>query len=252
MKAMVTTSLFLCFSSLILGQTPKCIENQYELVWQDEFDGKTIDTSKWTYRAVGSKRGNAYVKKENCYVDGKGHLIIEARKPESDYTVGQIATQGLNDWKFGYFECRAKMTEEAGVSCAFWLQSPGMSKGIKDAKKAGAEIDIFEYRRINGKNRAHFTVHWGGYGDSHEQKSKIRRFLGLSKGFHTFGLEWTAEAYIFYVDGKQKWETSTAVSHVKQYIILSVEMVDWAGDPSSSSFPDKAVYDYVRVYKRKR
>ncbi|MBD3636992.1 MAG: glycoside hydrolase family 16 protein [Crocinitomicaceae bacterium] len=234
-----------------LCQSPKCIEKDYKLVWQDEFDGQEIDRSKWNYRSTGSKRGIGVVRRENCYLDGNGHLIIEATKEDSNYYIGQISTIKLALFKYGYFECRVKLNNQVGPSTAFWLQSPKFGKILDDPGQAGAEIDIMEYRRKLRTNEIHHTVHWNGYGPEHEQKGKSPIHKGVDEGFHTFGLIWTDKRYTFYVDGKKSWCTKKAISHIEQYIILSVELNTWSGDPSNSKFPDKAVYDYVRVYQKK-
>ncbi|MEX1002609.1 MAG: glycoside hydrolase family 16 protein [Crocinitomicaceae bacterium] len=232
-------------------QTPEKILENYELVWQDEFDGRELDMTKWSYRAAGSKRGNALVRKENCYLDQKGHLIIEASKQDTNYYVGQIATHQTQLWRYGYFECRAKLNNQLGPSTAFWLQSPKYGSHIGEVDKAGAEIDIMEYKRKDGTNNIYHTVHWDGYREHHQQKGKRKKVKGVEEGFHTFGLKWTEKKYVFYVDGKRSWCTRKALSKVMQYIILSVELVDWGGEHRNSTYPDRAVYDYVRVYQEK-
>lgn len=239
------------FSGITFAQLPKCVvKKEMKLVWQDEFDGEKIDLEKWNFRYPGSVRGNGVVKKDNCYLDGEGHLVIEAVKADTNYYIGQVSTMKTKLFKYGYFECRAKLTTQVGTSCAFWLQSPTFGEIIGDPEKSGAEVDIFEYRRKYRTNEVHHTVHWDGYGDAHQQKGKSPIKKGLDDGeFHTFGLLWTEKKYFFFVDGKKSWCTRKAVSGRTLYIILSLEMNDWSGDPSNSSFPDKVLYDCVRVYQ---
>ena len=47
---------------------------------------------------------------------------------------------------------------------------------------------------------------------------------GLRAGFHTFGLEWTPEKYVFYIDGLKFYEVMDGVSHIEEYITLSMEL----------------------------
>lgn len=244
--------LILTFAfKLISAQTPEHILEEYQLVWQDEFDGDKLDESKWNYRAEGTKRGFATVRKENSYLDGKGHLIIEASKEDTNYYVSQIATYNKASFQYGYFECKLQVNQKLGPSTAFWIHCLEYTKHVNDLVRGGAEIDVVEYRRKFKDDEVYHTIHWDGYGSEHKQHGKIKKVKGIDDGFHTFAVEWTADKYIFYVDGKKTWQTKTAVSMAKQYLILSVEMNDWSGDPSGTTFPDKAVFDYVRVYQKK-
>lgn len=238
-------------SPFIFSQTPDHIEEEYKLFWADEFDGESLDTSKWGYRGAGSKRVHGTVRKENSYLDKKGHLVIEVTKEDSSYFIGQIGTQNKMMTNYGYFECRAKMNKQLGPGVAFWLQSPLLGTVMDNPGKAGAEIDIMEYRTRDGIDKVYHTVHWNGYGENHKRVGTIKKVKGLHEGFHTFGLEWTDDKYIFYVDGKKTWATRKGISNIEQYIILSADLNGWGGDFSKSTFPDQVVYDYVRVYKSK-
>jgi hypothetical protein len=51
------------------------------------------------------------------------------------------------------------------------------------------------------------------------------------------------------VDGKETWRTDKGVSHRPEYMILSLEVGEWAGDISKAELPDHLYVDYVRVYK---
>gem|GEM_PF-614718 len=229
-------------------QTPAHILSGYELIWQDEFDGTQIDPGKWNFRAEGTVRALATVSRRTIKLDGRGQVAISVIKDDDGkYYVGQLGTQGLFETTYGYLECRARMNSQVGPHVAFWLQSPDMGQGGEPAVN-GAEIDIFEYHRRT-PGLIYHTVHWGGYGQNHRQEGAEIPVAGIETGFHTFGLEWTPDEYIFYIDGKETWRTRTAVSRRPQYLILSTELTGWGGDPARGQFPDEVVFDYVRVYK---
>ena len=143
------------------------------------------------------------------------------------------------------------MNKELGPHVAFWLQSPTIRDTTDNPKKYGAEIDIFEYHRNNNATTVYHNLHWSGYGKQHKHSGTSIQIEGIDKGFHTFGLEWDADKYIFYVDGKETWRTTEAVSHTPEFLILSAELTGWGGDFAKSKFPDNVIFDYVRVYKRK-
>ncbi len=242
--------LFLLQTACNETQTPEHISKDYTLVWSDDFDGTSIDFEKWSYRDTGNTRRFGVVKEENVYLDGKGNLVIEVTKKGSTYQIGQIGTQNTYLAKYGYFECRAKMNKELGPHIAFWLQTPLMHKGGDNPQEYGAEIDIFEYHTNKGNNIVYHTIHWGGYGDEHQSVGTNVEVDGVDEGFHIFGLEWTEDEYIFFVDGKETWRTTEAVSNIPEYIILSAELSGWGGNFEQSEFPDKVVFDYVRVYQK--
>lgn len=250
-KLILIAILILVGAFATRAQRPSHLSADYELVWQDEFDGTVLDTSKWFYRALGTVRQFGIVRKENVLLDGEGHLIITATKEDSTYYCGQIGSRLDRPFKYGYFECRVKVNENYGPSTAFWLQSLTYGKYHGDPGRSGTEIDILEYRKKYHTDRLYNTIHWINKKGKHTQNSKIYKYPGVETGFHTYALEWTPKYYIFYVDGKKYWKTRASVSQAFQYIILSVELNGWSGNPAYGSFPDKAIYDYVRVYQKK-
>jgi beta-glucanase (GH16 family) len=224
--------------------------DNYKLVWEDDFNGTTLNTSKWKYRAEGSVRGYATVSRETISLDGKGNLIIETTKKDDKYYVGQVTTDGLYTQRFGYFECRAQMQKYMGTHSALWLQSNTMGIENNNPKGNGTEIDIFEYHRKTS-NQIHHNLHWNGYGSGHKQAGIAKTIPFIGTGFHTFGLLWTDKEYIFFVDGEETWRTTEAVSHIPEYMILSTELTGFGGNHLHDNYPDSVIFDYVKVYTLK-
>ncbi|MCU4174243.1 glycoside hydrolase family 16 protein [Carboxylicivirga sp. N1Y90] len=234
------------------GQTPNHILENYRLHWNDEFEGVSIDTLKWKYRDTGKLRKKGVVFEENCFVDGKGHLIIGVTKVDSTYRIGQIGSQNTFQTKYGYFECRAKMNQQLGPHIAFWLQSPTIHQEHDNPGDFGTEIDVFEYHIAEGLDYVYHNLHWNGYKKKHKSTGTRVLVDDVHNGFHTFALEWTEQEYIFYVDGIETWRTKEAVSHIAEYMILSAELTGWGGDCEKADFPDQVIFDYVRVYKKSK
>ncbi|NQT01795.1 MAG: alpha-L-fucosidase [Planctomycetes bacterium] len=218
----------------------------WKLAWNDEFDGTKIDTSKW--EIIGdSKRRDGYWVKEDSYLDGKGNLLIRTKKDGQRYTSGAMRTRNKFEHKFGYWVCRCKFPEQVGHWPAFWLFIGSVGK-VGNEGRDGTEIDIMEKPWLEDKITQ--NLHWDGYGTAHKNAGgKLSMIPGISKGFHTFGLHWKADEYVFYVDGKETWRTSAGgVSQVPQYMKLTEEIGDWGGDIKKAELPDYFVVDYVRVY----
>jgi alpha-L-fucosidase len=219
----------------------------WKLAWSDEFDGTKIDESKWEIMGDWKRRG-AYWVKEDSYLDGKGNLLLRTKKDGDRYTSGGVRTQGKFQHTFGYWVCRCKFPTQEGHWPAFWLFArPGVGK-VGNEGRDGTEIDIME--KPWREDKITQNLHWDGYGKAHKSAGSGQiRIPGVSKGFHTFGLHWTPEQYVFYVDGKETWRTSAGgVSQAPEFIKLTEEIGDWGGDITKAKLPDYFVVDYVRVY----
>jgi beta-glucanase (GH16 family) len=218
-----------------------------ELVWSDEFDGKSINPDKWDH-ITGPRRDGFWVK-EDATLDGRGHLVLRTKKDGERFTSGAIWTRSKYLSSFGYYEIRCRLPEREGHWPAFWLQSPSYGSKIGDLAAAGAEIDIMEYPWRDGT--INHAIHWDGYGPDHKTfvtKSK----LGRPSGWHTFGLLWTEQAYVFYVDGREVARTTEGVSKRSEYIEVTDEIGTWGGDIKRAALPDYCYVDYVRVYRIKK
>ena len=239
----------LLFPLSLLAQQPNAkLKAKYELFWSDEFDGSELDTTKWRHRYLGP-RANAVVTRDAVKVQD-GFLTITAHKHGDEFHTGMLGTQETFTTVYGYFECKVKFQEETGSTAAFWFQSPTFG-GVGDSRKYGAEIDVFEYR-LKAPTHSGHSIHWDGYKDDHKRESHMTRSKDYGEGWHTFGLEWTKDSYTFYVDGKKTWKTSAGMSSTDQYMILSFEIQDWAGDIKKANLPDAVTYDYVRVWKENK
>ncbi|MBP7053761.1 MAG: alpha-L-fucosidase [Phycisphaerae bacterium] len=217
----------------------------WQLVWNDEFEGSTVDSSKWEILGDFQRRDGFWVKND-VYVDGRGHLILRTKKDGDRYTCGAARTRGRFEHRYGYWVCRCKFPSQEGHWPAFWLHADTVGR-IGDAGRDGTEIDIME--KPWREDRITQNLHWDGYGKEHQHVGTTFDFPGLSEGFHTFGLHWTPDEYIFYVDGKETWRTTGGgVSQAPGYAKLTEEIGAWGGDIKKAGLPDHFIVDYVRVY----
>jgi len=176
--------------------TPKKLG--YKLFWEDQFNGNQLDPHKWAVRGVGP-RALGYVSGEAVKVEN-GCLKLLALKKDGRVLVGAVGTQAALTTRYGYFECRARLQKSSGIWAAFWIQSSRISQG-EDPATFGAEIDIMECFKKLGTDIVSHNVHWA-YGPNQKSTHGMQSYRkGVSKGFHTFAVEWIPEKYIFYVDG---------------------------------------------------
>jgi beta-glucanase (GH16 family) len=217
----------------------------WKLVFNDEFDGTTLDESKWETPPDAVRRDGWWMR-EAVSLDGQGHLVMTTLKDGERYVDGCVRTRGKFEHAFGYYVARVQLQRQPGHWSAFWLYNSCVGK-VGDEGRDGTEIDIYE--KPWRDDRVQQTLHWDGYGKDHKSEGKVVTVPGVMDGYHTFALWWKPDEYVFYVDGNETWRTSAGgVCQVPLYIKLSDEIGKWAGDIADAKLPDAFLVDYVRVY----
>jgi beta-glucanase (GH16 family) len=236
----------------------------YQLVWSDEFDGTTIDNTKWTFETGAGGWGNNeweyYTNRTaNAYVDS-GRLVIKAIKESyagSNYTSARMKTQGKISWKYGKIEARIKLPYGQGLWPAFWMLGDNIS--TVSWPKCG-EIDIMEMIGSTGAGdrTTYGTAHWDNNG-SHASYglSKALASGRFADDYHIFSITWTSQKITWYLDNVQYCviditPTALAAAFQKnQFILLNLAVGgNWPGYPDGTTvFPQTMMVDYVRVYQ---
>lgn len=262
--------LVLLFIFLIL--TCSAIYSQgYKLVWSDEFNGTSLDQSKWSNETGNNNGyGNSELeyytaRPQNCSV-ANGVLTITALKQSYNgfnYTSARINTQNKFSFKYGKIEARIKLPYGKGVWPAFWMMGDSF---VSDGWPACGETDIMEMVGGSGKtpsgtalsdSTVYGTAHWSNNG-AHAQygKSYTLKSGKFSDDFHTFSVTWDRKQIVWYVDGIQYCSIDITLSGLsafqnKFFIFLNLAVGgNWPGYPDNSTvFPQTLQVDYVRVYQ---
>lgn len=249
--------------------------HNWKIVWCDEFNGTELDRTKWDFRLhIMHQRFKTWTD-DAASLDAKGNLLLKVYEKNGECYSSQLQTgsnfmdgpvdNGFFRWpiakiapakfmhKYGYYEIRCKLPKQPGWWPAFWLQSPTIGSSLEPAA-SGVEIDIME--NFTRDNVIFHTIHWNGYGADHAQKcSGPLKRPELSEGYHTFGVDWNAKQYVFYVDGKETWRVGGPISNREQFILISAECGGYrpgspVAKPKKENLPDYFVVDYVRVFDR--
>lgn len=193
--------------------------SDWKMVWSDEFDGTSIDSSKWTHEVNCSGGGN---QEQQCYTDtaensfvSDGTLKIVAMPAEDGadlpYTSARMVTKDKGDWKYGRFEIRAKLPFGQGTWPAFWMLS---TDEVYGTWPRSGEIDIMEavnLKEIGPDGMAHnSTVGQLYYGsgtpnqdfqfDSSGTTYAMPDGVSPADDFHTYAVEWQEGEIRWYVD----------------------------------------------------
>ena len=259
--------------------------SEYSLVWQDEFEGTMVDTSKWNIEntdgcphlcGFGNNELQFYSQRsENVYIEN-GSLVIKAQRetpsgPFSyrDYTSGKLTTKTKADWLYGIFEVRAKLPTTQGLWPAIWMLPTQNTYG---GWPYSGEIDIME---VLGKDDRYLygTLHYfdrqmssrGSVGNTHKLTMSEP---GFSQDFYVFTVVWTPDIMNWYVN--DKFYHSVRKERIKGggrdgsalpgfgpfdhpfHMILNTAVGgNWPGNPDETTIlPQNMHIDYVRVFQK--
>jgi len=248
--------------------TPNGIDlSNFDLVFSDEFQGATLDSRKWNSSmqwgpdVVIYNQLQYYVDTQNdpdfgfnpFSFDGETMTITARQTPEElrasaneqSWLSGAITTAGNFDLTHGYIEARMDVQGGQGLWPAFWALSSDFD-GLRP------ELFIMEHNGATPNNVYHNYNYQDSDGNLRSPGQWEVAVEGLETGFHTFGVLWSPEEFIFYVDGTPRYRiTGENVANQDVYLILNLALGGiWAGatDGSTPESP-RLVIDYVRAYQ---
>ena len=250
------------------------------LAWHDEFnyEGKP-DPKNWKYETgfvrnqelQGYQSDNANCKNGVLLIEGRkeeiknpnyenGSTDWRKNRPVAYYTSASIKTQGLQEWKFGRFEIRARIDTALGSWPAIW------TLGINGRWPLNGEVDIMEFYRIKNEPYLLANMAWGKAEDGkpnwNTKTAALSGFLTKDaewcKKFHVWRMDWNKDSISLYLDDVLM--NTLALSKTlnpdgsnpflqPHYLLLNLAIGANGGDPSSSAFPIKYEVDYVRYYE---
>jgi beta-glucanase (GH16 family) len=235
----------------------------WKLVWSDEFNGSTLDATKWqvdvgTPDSFGTGQSDYdTARPENVSVSG-GHLALTARQESysgAEYTSGRLETGTLFSQEYGRFEAGIQIPAGQGLWPAFWLLGANFS--TVHWPECG-EIDIMENRGAD-PSTVLGSLHGPG-GNNATGGYQLPNGASFAGGFHQFAVEWEPGVVRWYADNAL-YETQTADTFpVSQpwvfdhpfFVILDLAVGGTFGGPpgAGTTFPQSLLVDYVHVYAR--
>ncbi|MDR2686705.1 MAG: glycoside hydrolase family 16 protein [Oscillospiraceae bacterium] len=237
----------------------------YTLAFEDTFEGDAIDGDTWQPHGEGQRKGG-YWDQGQARLEGGKLAIRTEYKGEGPYGAGYYTwgamTKGSFERAYGYFEARCILPSAQGLWAAFWLMSDEVKAGVPGTR--ATEVDIVEsplWKRHRGEGLVTQNLHYNGYGfGTRYRNAAVARANNPYEQFNTYGLLWTPDEYIFYVNGMETGRSRFGgVCREPLYMLLSVEVdgvggvpcAGWSGNITKNragALPADFVVDYVRVY----
>jgi beta-glucanase (GH16 family) len=268
--------IFLFFiSPQVAYADPPGNQSDWIMTFSDEFNGNTLDHTKWgtTYR-LGARTNNDelewYVDNAHLVSDGTLKLIAKYETAQTGfpYTSGMISSKVDSgspyivnfSSTYGYFESRIKVPSGNGTWPAFWLlPAPGGWPPEIDIMEIHGE-HIQAYSMTNHRS-CDYPLVGGGWCDLTGFAYQLPVNDGdFSTSFHTFGVDWEPGLIIWYLDGVERFRTTNYVPVVNlddpggvtgMYIIANLAIGGGGHIPIPAEFPKQMEIDYIKVYQKK-
>jgi beta-glucanase (GH16 family) len=238
--------------------------DEWVLVWEDDFLGTTFNRSRWSKIRRGSSDWCQYMSEYDGLFEVKDSILILrgvkntfVPTDPAPYLTGALETANKVGFANGRLEISAKFFNARGAWPAFWLMPT--EPGIPWPK--GGEIDIME--RLNGDPIAHQTVH-----SSYTEDLKIRNIPPHSKSsrikqgeFNTYGVELNPNDVTFTLNGVRTFsypriltnKTGQFPYNREWYLMLDMQLGgQWVGPIHPEDLPVDLWIDWVRFYKRSK
>ena len=238
-------------------------DGKWTLVWEDDFKGKQIDTTKWAKIPRGKSDWNNYMSDyDELYDVRDGNLVLRGIQntvlpnDTAPFLTGGVYTKDKRTFGFGRLEIRAKLNPARGAWPAFWML-PEEGKWPD-----GGEIDIME--RLSHDKLIYQTVH-SRYTqtDSLRLKPPASTIVGINPdNYIVYALEKYPDSLVFYVnDLRTKNYPRVVTEHEGQfpfadqefYLLLDMQLGgSWVGQVNPAELPVEMYIDWVRYYEPKQ
>jgi beta-glucanase (GH16 family) len=258
--------IFIClfFSTSIFSQS-------WNLIWSDEFNGNSLDSTKWIHDiGTGSQYGlygwgNSelqYYQPQNTILNNGSVKIIANLEPNGIvdswnntmyYSSSKITTKGTFDFRYGKVEASIKTVDGQGFWPAFWMLPTGGSW------PCDGEIDIMEQWGSDGPSNittgaAHAGICPGG--STYQSSSHVISNGSYADNFHIYSIEWQPGLITWYIDNIQFLQvTPSSYPNINWpfnsnnwYLMFNLAIAS-SGPNSNTVFPSQIEIDWVRIYE---
>ena len=287
----------LAIAACFLAATVTTAAQTWKLTWSDEFNGPAnspISPQNWQYDtgilnvnneveyycAPGSSTSPCNPNTPNAYIDGNGHLVIQALRITSNtapysasWTSARLNTSNnLQSFPYGRIESSMSLPVGPGLWPAFWALGTNIGSV---GWPASGEMDFMENVPASGglgPTAIRSTIHGGnsssscycganGIGQSYTFPASDPNGTTVTT-FHTYGAIWSANMIQFYADNPASVFFVVTASDIPSgftwdynhpfFLLMNLAVGgtgSWPGPPDNTT-PSPAVMqvDYVRVY----
>jgi len=231
---------------------------KWDLTFEEDFKGKTLDTSKWMTRYFWGDQtlDSSFVLEDDKsfitdgnnieFYDNKARIVTKPESTEGlvwraeqgfvmeafEFTSGMLSTAKSFKQKYGVFKAKIKMVG-GSVAQSFWMASETMLP----------HIDVARYE--NGK--LHSDYFWGSSTAPNRSISKTGG-AKYADTYYIYTLEWSPNKLVWKINDKVFKTQTSGVPQEDMFLNFSSNLKK---DAEENGLPCAMEIDWIRVYKLK-
>lgn len=253
----------LFYLSALIFITAACNQSpDWQLVWEENFEGSDLDATVWSRIPRGTADWqNTQSFDDRCYEMRDGKLILKGivnddlNKDTASYLTGGVWTKNKHAFNLGRIEVKAKLLGAQGAWPAIWMLP---FETDKYKWPYGGEIDIME--RLNFDSIAYQTVH-SHY--TYNLEIKDNPVPGSTASinpddFNIYGVDLWPDSIVFHINNKRHFaypridteEKGQFPFNIPQFLLIDMQLGGlWVGNINPADLPVEMEIDWVRHYQ---
>jgi beta-glucanase (GH16 family) len=157
-------------------------------------------------------------------------LAIDGKPKEYQDRSGMVTTYPSYSFSYGYVQVVARIPYGSGLWSALWL--------LPTSLQWPPEIDIIEHYGDSPVSSQHL------HSSTYPTQMASEATPNLSAGWHTFGLYWSPQAVIWFIDGRRVFNDTQAIPQQPMYLLADLavyQQVQSGWNASSDSMDIQSV-----------
>ena len=220
----------------------------------DDFNGYSLDRSKWDYEWGYVRNGELQNYQDTNAVVNNSILELQGRKDgNGKWTAASIISKGHFAFMYGKIECRAKIDPTWGSFSAFWTLGDSFEFGYHNWSSPDTlgewwaycgEFDVMEFYSGN--------LTCGTFFNDRQESGRVWYNNYDFNAWHIFSMEWLTDGtLIFRIDGNELSRTGATTNrafHIPHFILINQAIGASGGTPDGSTNAITQYVDWVKYY----
>jgi beta-glucanase (GH16 family) len=207
---------------------------EWELVFEENFDGTEVNRSEWSMYNGSGHVGNG-LRRPEAFSVADGLLVVTAGMKDGQLVSGGMAHR--RNYKYGRFEFRVRTEADPGSATSgvvlTWPQNENWP--------VDGELDIYETLTNPVREPFHTYIHYGADNSQFHFEHKAD-----AKEWHTMMLEWLPETIHIYRDGQKVYtlDNTVGIPQVPHHLCIQLDAFK-----KEMTGVVKMYVDWVKVYQ---